>query len=258
VTSRDPWLIHRYDSVASTMEPASYLACFGAPERTVVVSAEQTAGRGRAGRSWSAPAGTALFCTIILRPRVEPPRLASLPLIAGVAVAEAIETLTTARVRLKWPNDVWMAVGGEDRKVAGILVASSLRGAMVEHVLVGIGVNVSTPSDALPAGATSLAAATGRVVTSDEVLAALLDRFDHAYDGYVAADGRPSLDAWRDRAALIGEPVIVADAGQHLSGIALGIDDDGALLLEQPGGHVRRVVAGDLVRGPRRDQRRDA
>ena len=257
MTAPSHWLIHHYDSVASTMEPATLLARFGAPERTVVVSDEQTAGRGRGGRRWSAPAASSLFCTIVLRPRVGPDRLAVLPLIAGVAVAETIEQLTAAPVRLKWPNDVWMDGGGEEAKVSGILVTSSLRGHAVEHVLVGIGINVSSRPRDLPAGATSLEAATGLITTPAVVLAALLERFDRAYDDYLATNGRPSLRAWRKRAALVGEPVIVAEAGRRLAGMFLGIDDDGALLLEEVGGDTRRIVAGDVVRGPRRDQRRE-
>lgn len=119
--THDPcWLIHRYDSVATTMDIASWLAWFGARERTVVVSAEQTAGRGRGGRSWHAAAGSAVFATLVLRPPVAARRLSTLPLIAGVAVAEAIESISGRSVRLKWPNDVWLGVEGGAAKVAGI------------------------------------------------------------------------------------------------------------------------------------------
>ncbi len=110
VTDDPGWLIHRYDSVASTMDVASQLARFGARERTAVVSTEQTAGRGRGGRSWQAAAGSAVFATLILRPPVAAHRLSTLPLIAGVAVAEAIERIAGCAVWLKWPNDVWLGV----------------------------------------------------------------------------------------------------------------------------------------------------
>ena len=235
------------------MDSAAHLARVGAAERTVVVSGEQTDGRGRGGRSWHAPAGDAVFCTIILRPQVPPDRLSTLPLVSGVAVAEAIEQVAGARVQLKWPNDVWIGADTRNAKVAGILVTSSLRGRSVDHVLVGIGINVSARPDTLPPGATSVQAATGRATTPAEVLAALLDRFAQRYDDYLAADGRPSLTAWRERAALVGQPITVEDAGQRLGGIFRGVDDEGALLLEEPDGQVRKIMAGDVVRGPRLD-----
>src|SRR5215211_7858515 len=130
------WLIHRFDSVASTMDVASQLARFGARERTAVVSAEQTAGRGRGGRSWHAAAGSAVFATLILRPPVAAQRLSTLPLLAGVAVAEAIERIVGCAAWLKWPNDVWLGLDAGFAKVAGVLVTTSLRGDTVDHALV--------------------------------------------------------------------------------------------------------------------------
>src|SRR5215208_4674608 len=153
-TDDSDWLIHRYDSVASTMDVASQLARFGARERTAVVSAEQTAGRGRVGRSWQAAAGSAVFATLILRPSVAAHRLSTLPLIAGVAVAEAIERSAGCPVWLKWPNDGGGGGDGGAAKVAGILVTSSLRSESVDHVLVGVGINVLGGAQELPPGAT--------------------------------------------------------------------------------------------------------
>src|SRR5215204_3853268 len=196
MTSGPGWLIHRFDSVASTMDIASQFARFGARESTAVVSTEQTAGRGRGGRSWRAEASSAVFATLILRPPVAADRLSTLPLIAGVAVAEAIERTGGCAVQLKWPNDVWLTVNGSGAKVAGVLVTSSLRGDTVDHVLVGIGVNVFGGGDDLPPGATTIEAATGTSVNPDMVLSALLDTFADAYTVFVAAGGRPSLAEW--------------------------------------------------------------
>ena len=142
------------------MDVASQLARFGARERTAVVSREQTAGRGRGGRSWQAAAGSAVFATLILRPPVAADRLSTLPLIAGVAVAEVIERIAGCGVLLKWPNDVLLEVDDAATKVAGILVTSSLRGDGVDHVLVGVGINVLGGAQDLPSGATSIQAAT--------------------------------------------------------------------------------------------------
>jgi len=251
VTHEFSWLIQRYDNVASTMDVASRFAQCGARERTAVVATEQTAGRGRGGRSWQAAAGSAVFATLILRPRIAANRLSTLPLIAGVAVAEAIEHIAGCAVRLKWPNDVLLGVDGCGAKVAGILVASSLRGDTVDHVLVGIGINVLGGVQDLPAGATSIEAATGIAVTPDGVLCGTLQRFDEAYLAFLAADGRPSLDGWLARSALLGEVVTLEDAGRSRTGTFVGVAEDGGLLLAEPGHPVCNVVAGDLVRGPR-------
>jgi BirA family transcriptional regulator, biotin operon repressor / biotin---[acetyl-CoA-carboxylase] ligase len=245
------WFIHRYDSVTSTMDVASQFARFGARERTVVVATEQTAGRGRGGRTWQAAAGSAVFMTVILRPPVAAHRLSTLPLIAGVAVAQAIERLTGRDVLLKWPNDVWLGVDGGPEKVAGILMTTSLSGDTVDHALVGIGINVLDTDQHLPLGATTIHAATGVAVTPERVLHAVLERFGEAYTVFVAADGRPPLGEWLARAALLGEVVTVDDVGRSRTGTYVGIAEDGGLLIEELGHPIRKVVAGGLVRGPR-------
>jgi BirA family transcriptional regulator, biotin operon repressor / biotin---[acetyl-CoA-carboxylase] ligase len=251
VTKEPDWLIQRYDSVASTMDVASQLARFGARERTAVVSREQTAGRGRAGRPWQAAAGSALFATLILRPPVAAHRLSTLPLVAGVAVAEAIERVSGGTVSLKWPNDILLEVDGGAGKVAGILVTSSLHGDRVDYVLTGVGINVLGSAQDLPSGATSIQGATGLTMTPDEVFQRLLECFAGAYAAYVAANGRPSLSGWLTRAALLGEVVTLEDAGRSLTGTFVGIDEDGSLLIEETAHKIHKVVAGDLVRGPR-------
>jgi BirA family biotin operon repressor/biotin-[acetyl-CoA-carboxylase] ligase len=251
VTDDPGWLIQRFDSVTSTMDVASQLARFGARERTVVVSAQQTAGRGRGGRPWLAAAGSSVFATLILRPPVAAHRLSTLPLVVGVAVAETIERMSGSAVWLKWPNDVWLGEGIDAAKVAGILMTSSLRGENVDHVLVGIGVNVLGRAHKLPPGATTIQEATGVGVTPDEVLGVLLERIADAYAAFVAADGQPSLAGWLARAALLGEMVTVEEAGRSVTGRFAGVDEAGGLLIDEPGHPVRRVVAGDLVRGPR-------
>ena len=233
------------------MEVAGLLAQIGARDRTVVVSTEQTAGRGRGGRSWHAAACSAVFATLILRPPVAAHRLSTLPLVAGVAIAEAIERVAGCAAWLKWPNDVWLGVDGDYAKVAGVLVTTNLRGDTIDYALVGVGINVLDGVQHLPHGATNIQAATGVAVTPDVVLHAMLGRFAEMYDAFVAAGGRPSLDGWLARAALLGEVVTIDDAGRSRTGTYVGIADDGGLLIEEPGHPIRKIVAGDLVRGPR-------
>lgn len=190
--------------------------------------------------------------TAILRPRTPPDRLPAFSLLIGVAVAEAIEAETGAEVRLKWPNDIWLGADPERPKVAGILTTSRLRADRIEHVLVGIGINVTASHAQLPPGATSLHEATGWPGKPYDLLPALLPALDRVYDEYARAKGFTSLDAWRARAALIGEVVTVEEHDQRITGVMAGIDDDGALMLETSQSVLRRIIGGDVVRGPRR------
>lgn len=235
-----------HESLDSTMDALSALARAGAPEGTLVVAAEQLAGRGRAGRMWSAPRGSALLCSVLLRPPLSPQALGLLPLIAGLAVAETIDDLIPGSARLKWPNDVFIG----ERKVSGVLMQARAAGDRTEFVNLGIGINALTEIDQLPAGATSLKVASGRVIPPDEVEQALMDRLTEHYARFVAAQGRPGLTSWLERAKYLGEPVEIEQDGTVSSGIFIGVSARGSLILETPTG-VREIVAGDLTRGPR-------
>lgn len=157
----------------------------GDPEGTVAVADEQTEGRGRLGRSWHAPAGTALLFSILLIPAVEPARLPELSLVAGSAVAEAIADVSGLEPEIKFPNDVLIA----SRKVAGILAESS-----EGRVVLGIGVNANQGAAELPADTqtqpTSLRLELGRRVDRAELLAAILSRLELAYDRWVTDTAR--------------------------------------------------------------------
>ena len=170
-----------YEHVEST--PSTQLLLpDDAPEGALVVAEEQTAGRGRLGRRWLAPAGTSLLCSLQLRPTVAAERLPELTSVASRACAEAIAELTALEPVLKFPNDV--LVGG--RKVAGILAE-----AREERVVLGMGVNVNVAAAALPQDvvrpATSLLVETGREVDRAELLVELLERLERRYDAWVSA-----------------------------------------------------------------------
>lgn len=155
-----------------------------APEGAVAVADEQTEGRGRLGRSWHAPAGKALLVSVLLRPRVAPPRLPELTLVAGEAVAAAIKQLAGLEPAIKFPNDVLV----RGRKVAGILAESS-----DGRVVLGIGVNANQAADELPPEAqtepTSLLVELGRPVDRAALLAAVLAELEVAYDRWLSGTG---------------------------------------------------------------------
>jgi len=216
----------------STNERAKELALGGAQHGTLVTADEQTAGRGRQGRAWVAPAGKALLMSVVLRDlgAVQ----AYLPLAAALAVCEACEQSAPVRCEIKWPNDVWV----ERRKLAGILVEGRPQEGWA---VLGIGLNVSTAEgefpDELRGLATSLNAASGEPASLCEVLARLLPALEARLD---ASPGE-TVAGWRERDALRGQTVRWSGG----EGTATGIDDSGALMVETSSGRVT-LDAGEV------------
>jgi BirA family biotin operon repressor/biotin-[acetyl-CoA-carboxylase] ligase len=199
----------------STNERARELAVRGAPHGTLVTASEQTAGRGRQGRTWSAPAGKALLCSLVLR---DPPRL--LPLAAGVAVAE----VAGENALIKWPNDILI----EDRKVAGILV----EGRPQQHwAVLGIGLNVALRSDDFPS---ELRDQAGTLGLDDDAIEPTLGRLLASLDHWLDASESEILEAVRARDALLDRPVRWGGG----AGRGAGIDGDGRLVVATDDGHV--------------------
>jgi BirA family biotin operon repressor/biotin-[acetyl-CoA-carboxylase] ligase len=208
--------------VDSTNTRARELAAAGAPHGTLVTATEQTAGRGRQGRTWAAPRGRALLASLVIR---DPPLLLSLA--AGIAVAE----VAGPGARLKWPNDVLLDGG----KLAGILVEGRPRDGWA---VLGIGINVAVRADDLPAGLGGRAATLGREPPAVEgMLGELLD----ALERWTTAPARDVLAAWPARDALAGHEV--AWSAGH--GRVLGLDDEGRLLVQTAGGTVA-LAAGEV------------
>jgi BirA family biotin operon repressor/biotin-[acetyl-CoA-carboxylase] ligase len=206
----------------STNERARQLAERGAPHGTLVTAREQSAGRGRQGRTWSAPAGRALLCSIVIR---DPPRL--LPLAAGVAVAD----LVGPQALVKWPNDVLV----DGRKVAGILVEGR---PQERWAVVGIGLNVALRQEDFPPELRDRAGTLG--LESDAIEPALQGLLS-SLERWVAADSDAVLEAVRLRDALLGRAVRWAGG----EGRGAGIDGEGRLLVETEAGRVA-LDAGEV------------
>jgi BirA family transcriptional regulator, biotin operon repressor / biotin---[acetyl-CoA-carboxylase] ligase len=203
------------------------------PEGAVVVADHQTAGRGRLGRTWEAPAGKALLCSILLKPPPErhAPELA---LVAGVAVADTLERLVGLSVQLKWPNDVML----RRSKVAGCL-AEARDGAVV----LGIGVNVNQTQDELPSHAGSLKTLTGREYDRGELLALLLDDLGSRYSAWCAGGLDAVYEGLGPRDFLRGRRVSV----DGTSGVATMINREGRLEIEVDHGEVVAVESGEVL-----------
>jgi BirA family biotin operon repressor/biotin-[acetyl-CoA-carboxylase] ligase len=214
-------------STDSTNERARTLALAGAPHGTLVTAAEQTAGRGRQGRRWSAPAGSALLMSLILR---DPPPL--LPLIAAVAVCD----VAGDNARVKWPNDVVVARGRRLAKLAGILTEGRPQEGWA---VLGIGVNVAVRVEELPVELRDSAAS---LDLSSEEIEPLLARLLAALQQRLGEPSAEILDAWRARDALHGREISWA-AGRGRAG---GIDGDGRLIVALPRGAHTTLDAGEV------------
>ncbi|SEO90305.1 biotin--[acetyl-CoA-carboxylase] ligase [Actinacidiphila rubida] len=228
----------------------------GAPEGTVLVAEEQTAGRGRLDRVWTAPARSGLFFSVLLRPGeprggqapVPVHRWGWLPLLAGVATATALSRTAGVDTALKWPNDLLVTVDGEERKTGGILAERAGDTAVV----VGIGVNVSLRADELPVPtASSLALAGAQGTDRDPLLRAVLRSLSDWYSAWRAADGDATasrLDqTYAAGCATLGRQVRAElPGGRELAGTAVGVDADGRLVIAGPDGE-QPVGAGDVV-----------
>ncbi|WP_037912711.1 biotin--[acetyl-CoA-carboxylase] ligase [Actinacidiphila yeochonensis] len=248
------------DVVAATGSTNSDLAAkaaSGAPEGTVLVAEEQTSGRGRLDRRWSAPPRSGLFFSVLLRPGgpggagltpVPAHRWGWLPLLTGVAVATALSRAAGVDTALKWPNDLLLTADGEERKTGGILAER----VGEDGVVIGIGVNVSLEAGELPVPtATSLALAGAPGTDRDPLLRAVLRSLDDWYGRWREADGDPDRCRLRQTyaagCATLGRQVRAElPGGRELSGTAVAVDGDGRLVIAGPDGE-QAVGAGDVI-----------
>lgn len=209
----------------------------------VLVAERQTAGRGRRGRSWLAWPQASLTFSVLWRFPSGTLRPAGLSLVAGLALAVAVEKLGVAGVQLKWPNDVLVA----GRKLAGILVELHTGGDRTPAAVIGIGINIALPPGVVIPGqeAISLADCLGAAPDRNRVLAAVLADLQYLLELYAVAGFAALREAWQQRHAYTGQTVRILGEGAVLEGLCQGVDEDGALLLSTAAG-LQRVLSGDL------------
>ncbi|MFE3325262.1 biotin--[acetyl-CoA-carboxylase] ligase [Streptomyces sp. NPDC059176] len=221
----------------------------GLPEGAVLVAEEQTAGRGRLDRAWTAPARSGLFLSVLLKPAVPVERWGWLPLLTGVAAATGLARAAGTDFALKWPNDLLVRVGGEERKAGGILAERAGQDAVV----IGMGVNVTLREEELPVpGAGSLALADAVCTDRDPLLRALLRSLEEWYTTWCAANGDAHASRLQETYAAgcstLGLTVRVELPGDRtLIGEAVAIDGDGRLVVTTPDGKDHSIGAGDIV-----------
>jgi len=243
-----PWTeVVCLDVTNSTNRVAMEMAENGGPHGTVVVADAQTAGRGRMGRWWESPAGKNLYVSLLLRPSVPTVDATRLALVAGVALADAVEAMGIP-ASLKWPNDLYC----EGRKAAGILAEMASDPDGVRHVVIGVGLNVNMEEADFPPDlrgtATSLRICAGRAFRRVDILARLLDAFGTRYAEFIAGGFASLRDGWDRRDFLRGRRILLRRQGCEGWGTADGLDTVGALRFLPDGGPaVESVYSGEIL-----------
>lgn len=235
------------DSIDSTNLFAKRIAREGAPHGTLVVANEQTAGRGRLGRTWESQPGTGLYFSLVLRPDLPPGDAPQLTTVAAVSVASVLRDDYSVDARLKWPNDI--LVNG--RKLCGILVEMSCELDRIHYIIVGIGINVHAfvrdPGTDVSAIAVNLDELIGAHVQRVRLLASVLASTERYYRTWLNCGFAPILAEAKALSCTLGRSVSVSTPSGMVEGIARDLDLSGALVIEDSKGVYRKIYAGDVV-----------
>jgi BirA family biotin operon repressor/biotin-[acetyl-CoA-carboxylase] ligase len=244
---RDVRFLHETESTNRDVDAA---ARAGAAEGLLIMADSQTAGRGRMARTWFSPAGDNLYFSLLLRPDVELAVAPSLPLVVGLAVAEAIIACAPALLpKIKWPNDI--LVNG--KKICGILCELQTKRDAVDYIVVGIGINVNLAADQIPSElkdrATSILIENNEPLKREKLLTAILNQLEPIYDNWRAFGFKPLVQNINALDALRGVSIRMELSGAPVEGVASGIQDDGSLLLQTAKGPVPIYSGEAHIRG---------
>ncbi|MBI1278057.1 MAG: biotin--[acetyl-CoA-carboxylase] ligase [Anaerolineaceae bacterium] len=237
-----PRPVRFFKQIGSTNDVTSEWLKHGGESGSIVVADEQVSGRGRLGRVWHTPAGTALIVSVILRPRSED--LSQITMLGALAISDTIRNWGIQHVGIKWPNDVQI----NGLKVSGILPEVVWENEQLVGVVLGMGINVRIDftGTELMNSAVSIEPVLGRPIDRLDLLEDVLKRIDY----WFARLGQDELfDAWKKQLVTIGQHVRLQSAGYEVAGLAQAVDKDGALLIRRADGLVERVIAGDIALG---------
>lgn len=242
-----------YPQVGSTNDLAREAGRKGAPEGLVTLTDEQVRGRGRLGRTWSAPAGSSILCSLLLRPRFSPQQAFYLTIAASIAILRAIRQIpvvgrqsSVVSAAIKWPNDVLL----NGRKVSGVLCESDFSGGDWAFAIAGFGINANLHRDDfgdLRDRATSLSAEFGHEIDRAALLATILTEFESCYLSMQNGQFSPIYTEWASSLETLGKQVSVDYGGEQMTGQALRVELDGSLIIRTPDGTERSVLAGDIT-----------
>src|SRR5215471_4474480 len=237
--------IYHFFRIDSTNRVGMELGYGGEPEGAVILAEEQSAGRGRAGRSWHSERGTGIYVTLLLRPKVSPVQAPLLTMMAGLSARTAIQAQTDLTVDLKWPNDLMLA----GKKLGGILTEMHAEPTQVRFVIVGIGINVNQEkfTTEVTSLATSLHTQTSRAHSRMELLVRLLREFENDYNRFLREGAASVTDRFEAVSSYArGKRVNVSNGMETYSGVTAGLSPEGLLRVERNAGEIVTVIAGDV------------
>ena len=229
--------IHYFDEVNSTMDVAGNLARKNAPHFTVVIAERQTKGRGRLKRSWVSSQG-GLYFTIILRPQIPPVLSSRVNFAASMILARTLRNMFHIDARVKWPNDILV----HDKKVAGLLSEMEAETDRIAFINIGMGVNVNNDPAPREPMAISLKRILGRSISRKQLLSEFLDEFEHRMNTGTLDN---VISEWKTHAMTLGRQVTVVTIHDEFKGIAMDVDNTGALMVKLEDGSIKKIVYGD-------------
>jgi BirA family transcriptional regulator, biotin operon repressor / biotin---[acetyl-CoA-carboxylase] ligase len=238
--------VHHYFRTDSTNRVALELGYANEPEGSVVLAEEQTAGRGRAGRSWHSERANGIYVTLLLRPRISPVQAPLLTIMAGLSAHAAIQAQTGLQPDVKWPNDLML----NGKKLGGILTEMHSETTLVRFVIVGIGINVNQEKfpPELSGIATSLRAETGQSQSRLELLRRLLREFETDYNRFLRDGPAPIIERFTQVSSYArGKRVRVSNGSENYVGLTAGLRPEGLLQVQQDDGTLATVFAGDVT-----------
>lgn len=246
------WMGHKIcflNEVDSTNEEAKRLALAGAPSGTVVAAEEQLNGKGRRGHQWISPSGQSAYFTILLRPEMEASHASMLTLVAALAVAKGIEEVSGLHASIKWPNDLVL----HGKKICGILTEMSTDMEYINYVVIGIGININTPSFAKEINdiATSLMIEAEHEISRAGIIAKVIEAMEHCYEIFMETQDMTGLmSEYNSRLVNVGREVKIVKKDSEMVRKAVGIDDAGGLIVEDETGTRQIIISGEVsVRG---------
>ena len=237
-----------YKKIDSTNDIAYQLAENGVKEGTVIMAEEQSKGKGRQGRAWASPSKGGIYMSCILRPKIAPNEIPRVTLLAAVAAARAIRTVTSLDVSIKWPNDIML----DGKKVCGILTEMKAEQDRAAFVILGIGINVNTPARQLPKGSASLRDELLRrgirgKVSRVELTKNILERLEELYTLSERKGFASVIEAWKGLSAMLGARVKITLPNRTFEGLAHDIDPDGSLIVRLDSGVLEKLPSGDVM-----------
>jgi BirA family biotin operon repressor/biotin-[acetyl-CoA-carboxylase] ligase len=238
--------IHFEEAVTSTQKIAQSLANDGVPEGTIVVADQQTKGRGRMARAWYSPSGTGIWMSMVIRPNIPVNTTPQLTLLTAVAIVQAIEELTPLKPDIKWPNDIMI----NGKKIVGILTELQAEADQVHSVIIGTGINVNQKKEQFPEDlqniATSILIETGEAWERAQFIQTILLKFEGLYSIFLSQGFKPIKLLWEGYAISINKKMIARTLKGTVEGRAIGIDDDGVLLIETEDRSIERIYSADI------------